>query len=223
MASQKPVAWSYSVLSTFENCPKQYLEVNLKKSVKRENYAASEGARKHKEIELYLLNGTPLSPAVAKSQGVINHFRDMHGQLYVEHQMALTPDRKPCDFKDWNNAWVRAVTDVLVVDGEKATMGDWKFGKPRDGDDQLMLTAAVTFAHFPRVNTIDGIYVYLEHKMCSPTYTYRREDMPDVWQSFTLRYSAILKAIENTQWPARPSGLCGYCPVTSCEYNRGNK
>ena len=219
---QKPVAWSYSVLSTFENCPKQYLEVNLKKSVKKENYAASDGARRHKEIELYLLNGTA-SPTVDKFKPVIDHFKNMNGRLYVEHQMALGVDRKPVDFKDWNNAWVRAVSDVLVVDGDKGIMVDWKFGKPRDGDDQLKLTAGVIMDSFPRINRVEGVYVYLEHKLCSPTYTYTRDQTDDIWQGFTLRYSAILKAIEDTRWPARPSGLCGYCPVTSCEYNRGNK
>ena len=100
---QKPVAWSYSVLSTFENCPKQYLEVNLKKSVKKENYAASDGARKHKEIELYLLNGTP-SPTVDKYKPVIDHFKNSSGRLYVEHQMALGVDRKPVDFKEFFEA-----------------------------------------------------------------------------------------------------------------------
>lgn len=218
----KPVAWSFSVLSTFENCPKQYLEVNLKKSVKKENYAASEGARKHKEIELYLLNGVE-SPTVEKYRRVIDHFRQMPGHLYTEHQMAIDTSHQPVDFKDWNNAWCRAASDVLVVNGDTATVVDWKFGKPRDGDDQLKLNAGIVFDHFPKVNNVEGVYVYLEHKHASPTYKYNRQEYADIWQGFTTRYSAILKAIEETNWPARPSGLCSYCPVTSCTYHRGSK
>lgn len=220
----RPVAWSYSALAMFENCPRQYFEVKIKKSVKQENYAASEGAQKHKEIELYLTQDQkPKSPEILSAMPVIDHFRYMPGKVYPEYAMALDQRYQPCEYKDWNNAWLRAVSDVVVVDGDKAVLADWKFGKPRDGDDQVKLTAAVTFLHFPRVQQVDAIYVYLANRMTSPTYSYQRTDLPDIWQGFMARYSVLLKTVQAGQasdWIPKPSGLCGYCSVLTCEFNR---
>lgn len=220
----KPVAWSHSVLAMFETCPRQYYEVKIRKSVKQENYAASEGAKKHKEIELYLLENEPMAYTEnVQGHKVIDHFKYMNGKLYVEHKMALDVATKPVDFFDWNNAWLRAVSDVLVVDGEKATNVDWKFGKPRDGDDQLKLASAVIFSCFPRVNTVDGLFVYMTPKITSPVYTYRREELDTTWAEYGRRYSELLKATKSLDmkvWAPKPSGLCKkHCGVTSCEFN----
>jgi hypothetical protein len=220
----KPVFWSHSSLSMFETCPRQYYEVKVRKSVKQENYAQSAGAKKHKEIELYLLNNTPVSaPEIKSALPVVDHFRYMPGKLYVEHQMALDEKHQPVDFKDWNNAWLRAVSDALVVNGEVATNVDWKFGKPRDGDDQLRLSSAVIFAHFPRVQRVESVFVYFENKIVSPTYTYDRSGVMDTWSEYGRRYSELLRAARSPDlsvWVPKPSGLCKkWCPVTTCEFN----
>lgn len=222
----RPVAWSYSALSMFETCPRQYYEVRIRKSVKQENYANSAGAKKHKEIELYLINDTPVcSPEIANSIAVVDHFKHMSGRLYTEHQMALDMTHRPVDYKDWNNAWVRAVADALVVDSYKATIADWKFGKPRDGDDQIKLSAAVTMSSFPRVDRVEGVYVYFEHKIVSPTYVYERKDLTDIWAEYGRRYSVLQSTTEKgspAAWVPKPSGLCSkWCPVTTCEFNGG--
>lgn len=222
----KPIHWSFSALEMFETCPRQYYEVKIRKSVKQEHFASSKGAMQHKEVENYLLRGvTPTYPEVVDNMRVIKYFSEMPGKVYTEHKMALTPDYKVCDFMDWNNTWLRAISDLTVVDGDRATIVDWKFGKPRDGDDQIKLTAATAFAHFPRVNTIQGVYVYMTAKLASPTYVYHRADAPEIWRGFAVRYSALEKQARlgnEGDWSPRPSGLCRkHCSVISCEFNGG--
>jgi hypothetical protein len=219
------VFWSHSALAQFETCPRQYYEVRIRKSTAKQNYEASEGVKKHKEIELYLLDNTPVaSPEIKAAMGVIEHFKNMPGKLYPEHRMALTEQLKPTEFTDWNNAWLRAIADLLVVNGDTATIADWKFGKPRDGgDDQLRLTAAVAMTMFPRVEQVQSVLVYVNGQTVSPTYVYERTYLPEIWQGFTARYSVLLRAVRSIDpsvWVPRPSGLCRkYCPVKTCEFN----
>lgn len=222
----KTVAWSFSALELFETCPRQYYEVKIRKSVKQENYAASEGAKKHGEIEHYLKTNTPPTyPDIKASIRVIDHFKNMPGEIYTEYKMALDTQLQPVNYFDWGNVWLRAVTDLLVVQGDTAIQVDWKFGKPRDGDDQLKLCSAAVFAHFPEVKQVKGLYVYFANKMSSPTYVYNRADVEQTWADFGRRYSSLLKAANSLDvnvWVPKPSGLCRkYCGVVTCEFNGG--
>jgi CRISPR/Cas system-associated exonuclease Cas4 (RecB family) len=49
--------------------------------------------------------------------------------------------------------------------------------------------------------------------------TYKREHIDDMWTRLLTRINRVEKSLETDVWPAKPSGLCRYCPCKDfCEF-----
>lgn len=214
----RPVAWSYSALSMFENCPRKYHAVKIAKTFSDANKFNMRGDDEHKCFDYYLKGRSPLPATLQKFQPMLDKFRSAKGELYSEFQMALTEAYKPCSFKDWDNAWVRSVADLLIVIGDTAVMTDWKTGKVKDEPDQMQLAAGLIFQHFPAVNTVRSAYMFIHHNATVP-YTFTRQQVPDIWGNFLPRVKRLTLAVKTDEWPATPNPLCRFCPVKTCPHN----
>lgn len=235
----KPFAWSYSALGSFENCPRQHNEVKIAK-----NFAEVQGPemlwgnRVHKALENRIKGvGGPLS-AEMPYEPIIQAIMKMAegGMIEAEQRGALTRNYQPTTFFG-KDVWVRIITDFTIVKKNNAFVGDWKTGKPTPASAQLKLCAASTFHHISYVDRVTTAFVWLkvlselmaagksvEEAMNDPrvitSETYHRSDLPDIWQEFAPRVTRMERAIEQGNFPPRPSGLCrAHCPVTSCEHN----
>lgn len=211
---------SYSSIKMFENCPKRYFHQRIEKSVKDEgNAVTAYGERIHKALELRLGEETPLDREAkqyeALCQGIARKVGD--GVLTVEEEMTLNQSLEPTGWWD-SDAWLRSKIDVLVRKGSKATMFDWKTGKRRPDFDQLELFALQVFKHYPEVEQVKTTFIWLkESAMDYETYT--RDDEPALWRKLLAKIKRIEGAAEHDNWPAKPSGLCGWCPCKNfCEY-----
>lgn len=221
----KPIiAWSYSALNTFENCPRKYWATKIAKKVSDINKWNTKGDSEHDHFHNYLKKGLALPAAIAHYKPMLDKLKAAPGELYSEMQMTLTQDFVPCNFKDWDNAWVRGATDALVVNGDKATYLDWKSGKFRPGDDQIELSSLLIFKHFPQVQTVKGGLVFYRHNKVHP-HVVHRADEPMLWNSFITRVKEMETAKINDEWPATPNPLCGWCPYLECPHNtnKGDK
>jgi len=146
------IQWSYSGLKDYKNCPRQYQQVKvLKNFTKKQTEQMLYGTEVHKALEDYVRDGTPLLKNYQRYQKQLDPLREMEGTKYPEHEMALTPDKVPCDFRD-PNYWVRGVADLVVVSGDQGFIVDYKTGSNRYPDPkQLQLMALMGFKHFPEV------------------------------------------------------------------------
>ena len=74
------------------------------------------------------------------------------------------------------------------------------------------------FMHYPEVDTVKTCFVWLkETKMDSETFT--RSQLPDITSKLLKRVVRIEKSLESENWPAKPSGLCRFCPARNmCDY-----
>jgi hypothetical protein len=72
--------------------------------------------------------------------------------FYAEQKLALSFAYQPRRFFD-KDVWVRAITDLTIVNGDTAAVIDYKTGKPKPQSAQLKLTAAVTFHTYPQIQT----------------------------------------------------------------------
>lgn len=53
------------------------------------------------------------------------------------------------------------------------------------------------------------------------TEVYYRNDVNKVWAEIMKRIQRINDSLEHDNWPAKPSGLCRYCPARhNCDYAR---
>lgn len=213
--------WSYSSLDTFNTCPRKFYHRYILKEKEPSSPALEHGNAVHAALEARV-KGTPLPECYRKydpmAQSVINAWkRGM--KVYTELKMGLAKEMELCGFFD-KNVWGRGAADVLLVMDDVAIIMDWKTGKKREKEEQLRILALFTFKHFPRVNYIKAANLWLEVGDVGTPYTWTREDEPQQWAVVLPQIQAIEKAFESDKWPEKPSGLCGWCSVKACQFNK---
>ncbi len=216
------LAHSYSSIKMFENCPHRYYHQRIKKSVVDKGGEASmNGERIHKYLEDRIKEGTPLPAEIAHLENAIEAIYKIKGDGFIEaeREMTLDANLKPSTWFS-PDAWMRSKIDVLVLRDEKAAVLDWKTGKRRPDPTQLELFALQVFAHYPYIKSVSTTFLWIPDK-ATDSETYTRSMEADMWASLLKRVNRIEQSLEADKWPAKPSGLCNYCPCKSfCEYAR---
>jgi len=213
--------WSFSSLKQFKNCPRQYYEVKIKK-----NYAIvvspqmQYGTEVHKALEDYARDRTELPKFYRQFKPQVDALLAIPGEQYLEFKMALDDAQRPCDF-DAPDYWVRGIVDFMVIDGDTAYVIDYKTGSNKYPDvNQLKLMSLMIFQLFNKVNTVKAGLLFVVHNSFLPE-EYHRRDITKLWSAFTGDLARMKISFDNDLWPENPTGLCGWCPVKSCQFNRG--
>jgi hypothetical protein len=95
---------------------------------------------------------------------------------------------------------------------------DWKTGKRNPDFFQMELFAAQVLKHYSEVQRVKTSLVWLK-TLEMDTETYTRENSNAIWAGIMQRIQRIHDAYDSAVWPARPSGLCKFCPARhDCEY-----
>lgn len=215
----KPIiAWSYSAISTFENCPRKFWATKIAKVVSDVNKANDDGDREHKAFENYGKKGIRLPAEMQRFEPMIDKIRAMPGEKYFEYQMTLTEKFIPTRWNDWDNAWVRGASDFLNVNNDTAHYLDWKSGKFNATDEQIELASLLIFRHFPNVQRVVGGLIFYNKGKIHP-HVVNRVDEGLLWNGWISRLRALERAVVQNEWPATPNPLCGYCPYKACPHN----
>jgi CRISPR/Cas system-associated exonuclease Cas4 (RecB family) len=214
------IKWSYSGLKQYVNCPKQFNEVRVLQKYKQEDTKYTlYGKEVHKALEDYARDKKPLGRNHKQFQSVVDVLLDIPGEKYVEYQMALRIDHTPCSF-DAPDYWVRGIADLMIVDGDTAFVIDYKTGNNKYADPkQLKLMALMTFAHFPDVETVKGGLLFVVKNSFLPD-EYVRSKQDKYWRDFAGDLQRMEMSYDTGKWLPNPSGLCRYCPVTTCEFHK---
>jgi RecB family exonuclease len=215
------IKWSFSSLKQFINCPRQYNEVKVK-----QNYSTKitqqilYGQEVHKALEDYARDGTELPKFYQKYRPMIDALLDISGKKFFEHKMALDAEKQPCEFDD-KDYWVRGIVDFMVIaDDGTAFIVDYKTGSNKYPDPkQLQLMALLAFVHFPEIRRVKAGLLFVAHNTFLP-YDYEREDNELLWSAFDRDLLRLEAAAEADKWPANPTPLCRWCPVTTCEFHK---
>jgi hypothetical protein len=215
----KMPAWSYSALTAFETCPRQYHLVRVLKIVSDPpNKAATHGNEVHKAFEIAVRDQVPLPEKYSKWQNLAQKLMTAPGKRHAEMKIALNANLQPTGYfaKD---VWLRCVLDYMVEKDANAVVLDYKTGKRKPDSTQLELFAAVTFKIKPYLQTVKTGFLWLpDEKMDKEVY--HPEDMARVWGDFAARVARMQHAFTTDTWTPKPSGLCRqWCPCTSCEFN----
>lgn len=217
-------AWSFSGIKDFDGCPRRYHRVKvLKQHPFVDNDATRYGKVVHTACEEYIRDGKPLAEGLGKFQPMLDKLCAMPGDKFCELEMALDETLAPTTFMG-SNVWVRGIIDLLIVNGDKARIIDYKSGKAKYPDkDQLELMALMTFEYFPKVNEIKGALLFMNHDVLVKA-AYKRDNKVKLWDKWKAKSSILDKAFETDTWHPKPTGLCkAYCPVIDCEFNGKNK
>lgn len=214
------IKWSYSGLKDYVNCPRQYYEVKVAKNfVKRPTEQMLYGTAVHSALEDYVKDSKPLAKNYARYQPMLDALLEIDGERFPEYRMALDTNLNPCSFGA-QEYWVRGIVDLLIVDGETAHIVDYKTGSAKYPDvKQLKLMSLMTYAHFPQVNRIKAGLLFVAHNAFVDE-QYDREQSEQLWKDFFPDLERLKLSHEHNKWPENPTPLCGWCPVTTCQFQK---
>jgi RecB family exonuclease len=226
----KPMAMSYSRLSTFEQCPAKFDYLYVTKLVRDAGSEASEyGNRVHEVLEKYGKDELDLDSLGLEGKqtlqrwgSVVDSIKNKPGEKYYEFNMAVDENNHPVD---WFSAdvFIRSIADVLVVDGSVAYCLDYKTGKVRENPTQLQLFAAMVFWHFPEVETVKTSFIWLKFDEVTNA-TYQRKYLSALWDGLKPRFDKVQETIDLGVFDTKPSGLCPWCPAKGmCPDARGRR
>ena len=212
------VVWSHSSLKDYEGCAHRYYEVKVLKNYKfKDTDATLYGKELHTAAEEYIRDGKALPPQFEFVKDMLDALNRKPGRKLCEHQMALTIDLNPCDWKS-EDVWVRGIADLLIVDDENLTawVVDYKTGNNKYPDrEQLKLMALMVFAHFPHIRKVNAALLFVvKNDMVKASFDLN--DVEPAWWDYRERVARIEQAYDSGVWNMRPSPLCPWCPVTTC-------
>jgi len=210
---------SYSSIKLFENCPLRYYRQRIIKDVSDQGGEASKyGERIHALLEARL-KGSEIDQEVVTYDPLCASVEKLarEGELHIEKELVLNENLHPTGWWD-SDAWLRSKLDVLVLRGPDAVVMDWKTGKRNPDFFQMQIFAAQVFKHYPEVHRVRTSLVWLK-TLEMDTEMYTRVNINSAWAEIMARIQRIHDAYTNDNWPARPSGLCKFCPARdTCEF-----
>lgn len=162
------LAWSYSRLNMYEECPQKTKFKHLDKLPEpAAGKAMQRGSKIHEECETWLRSKETAIPESMKL--FAREFRTLRKitNLQIEQQWAFTNEWKPADWFDTTgNTWVRIVVDAagIVNKGKKLTYRiiDFKTGKVRDKNDEQLELYGIAGFHLQGVDAVQGELWYLD-------------------------------------------------------------
>lgn len=204
---------TYSKMSAWRNCPRQYHERYIAKRLPFEETPEMRiGTEKHKVLENCVRHGCPPPTAGYKIPPGLPLLLRTHG-AEAEVRMAIDRAGGPAP---WASAWLRGVIDVYLPRRPLVVMIDWKTGRPDYTDPLQAHVYAALCAFDPSIKRANFIFSYISHGV------HKMFKLDPVASLSTVRNVANAMAADD-QWLPKPSGLCGWCPVTTCEYHRRKK
>lgn len=214
------VKWSYSGLKQYTNCPHQYQQVKvLQRYPVKVTQQMQYGTDVHKALEDYVRDDAPLPLFYTKFKKMVDSLKEIPGERYIEHKMALRTDSTPCGFAD-DDYWVRGIADLLIINGGSAFIIDYKTGSNKYPDPaQLKLMALMVFAHFPNVLEVKAGLLFVVHNSFL-TEDYKRDYIGRYWDYFAPSLKRLERSFSEDWWPANPTPLCRWCPVKTCEFHK---
>ncbi len=225
------IALSYSRLSNYEQCPRQFQSKYITKTYPddSDNPYFIRGNKIHKQLDEYVKamamatetfsNFPDLSPEAANAVGIIESVYSNYTDIWSEQQIAVDENFNEISWFS-KAAFYRVIYDLMAINGDKALLLDWKTGKVREYDDkptgQLHLAAAICMAIKPEVDEVTTAYAFLEHKHTLAK-TFYREDLPDMLEPFQKAY---INVNDDKEFKPTVNKYCYFCKIdpSECEF-----
>lgn len=219
-------AWSYSSIKTFDQCPKKYFHLKVKKDYKDEDTTATlYGTELHKAAEEFISLGKPVPARFAFIQDALDALQKIPGEKFCELKLGVAKrDGRftPCDFYA-KDVWWRGIIDLVIINKQKRTayLVDYKTSKNTRYADtkQLDLMAGAIFTHYPDIVEIKSALLFVVcNEMVKKKHEYiMRTSYLNTMEPELARLEA---AIKTDVWNPVSGPLCKFCPVTECAHNR---
>lgn len=206
----KKLAYSFTALKDFDNCPQKFYRYRVSKEVKDgETEALRYGTWVHAALEQRVRDGLPLPDTLKQYEGIAAKFSAANAKVEQEYTLDYR-----MNFTTWfgKDVFFRAKIDVEThPTPESATLWDFKTGTRRVDPDQLEINAWLMFRKYPEVKTIKAGFIWLKDGKIDTFEFDRQTHAEHIGVKTIIRTKAIERAQESNNWPGKPSGLCRFC------------
>lgn len=216
-------AWSYSRLTTFEQCPLRAKIAYVDRIPEPERplpagkteHPNDRGTRIHEAAELFVKGGVELITELKDFKDEFENLRSLYaaGQVSLEGEWGINREWMPVGWMA-REVWCRVKLDAMVrLSDTQAVVIDYKTGKKAGNEvkhaEQTQLYAIATMDRFPSMEIITAELWYTDQNDMT-SFEFTREDI----ERYRERYDARgEKMTSETEFVARPSIFnCKWCP-----------
>jgi hypothetical protein len=213
--------WSYSSLDLFNQCPHKYYRLKVKKDIKEpQSDHLIYGLEVHKVAEEYIRDGVPIPEKYKYIEPSLEKLKGYEGEHLCEYRMGLTRNLEPCGFFD-KKVWWRGIADLIILQGDKAKVVDYKTGKSSKYADtkQLEILSLAVFKHFPQVKHVKGGLLFVvANEFVKDEFNVEKGSV--YWERWLTGTARLEQAFQVNVWNPRPNFTCSkWCPVKDCTHN----
>lgn len=205
--------WSYSRLSTWEECPRQYQYYYKERldGFRPPSIAAGRGTELHSQGEAYLKGDLKIyPPEFQKVSAHAMYLKKMAAE--AEIKLAVNEKWEPVDYES-PEVYLRCIIDIKFHergdDKHVVHIQDWKTGQIYDSHkDQLDTYVAIAASHFPDATEYRSRAVYIDLGTLSTP----KVVPPDRVKPIRLMLDGRIKNAESdTIYPTRSGTHCRWC------------
>lgn len=237
---ERITSWSFSRYATYEECPAKARYKFIDRRKEPGSKAMDRGGDVHLLAE-HAVKGTVPALGDFKSLGEaeateairalkarkppahLSNFAEEFAAVRktrgaaAELELAFTREWDPCDWRDWNRAWLRVKIDLLIPPAAPdyvVRVVDHKTGRVKSGGygEQLELYAIGGMLRYPQAKTADTRLWYLDAGVIVPEEdkeaTFQRRQLPKLIKVWEARVAPMLS---DTVFAPRPGPYCRYC------------
>ena len=223
-------SWSYSRLTTFEQCGLRAKLAYVDKIPEpprplppgKLEHANDRGTRVHDAAERFVKENIELIPELHKFKPEFQQLKEYFkkGKVSLEGDWATDRDWQPVNWKA-KDAWLRMKLDALVRPTKThGVVIDYKTGKMFGNEikhaEQGQLYQLATFLRYPEIQTIDVEFWYTDIDDIKRT-TFSRDQGLRFYRNFNDR--GVRMTSPAADLAARPSiSACRWCPFKNTEH-----
>lgn len=221
-----PTAWSYSRLSQYRKCPRQFFFAIVEKRPIPKAPAMERGTAVHDGIQRYIEGKAKALPKLPPNQkgeafsmtapvvALYKRLRTLKAQCELEY--AVDEKWRPSSWFD-PTTWLRAKLDArLWVPKDKVSeVYDHKTGKERAEEhaEQLEIYAAVEWQHQPLAEEVRASMVYADGGgITTAVFTDRETTLKRLMKKWAKEAKPMLT---DRKFKATPGSECKWCPFSS--------
>jgi CRISPR/Cas system-associated exonuclease Cas4 (RecB family) len=227
----------YSKIADYLDCPRKFhdkyvVPSNYDHDADKNSPILTRGKELHASVEMYIRSRLenkypkPLVQEAANAKGIVDRILDNYEYVQPEQRVAIDENWENIPITEFwkektnQKTYMRAVYDIVAIEGDKALLCDVKTGKFRPYADsqhsQLKLSAAILMSVTPQVQSVKTAYLYIDHKK-TVTVEFNRDQLEDIKQPFIN----IAKEINETEhFDEKPSSSCRWCKALSCPFRK---
>ena len=216
-------SWSYSRYRDWNKCAAYAAYKHLDRIPEPPSAPMQRGIEIAQESEDYLKGKTSRVPASIKSLAAdFRHIRKQKTK-FVEEMWAFTADWVPCDWRDWDNCWVRIKIDSGYIDvpDDRVMIFDGKSGKykPYDNEsymEQLSLYIVGASQRFDN-NNFAAQLLYTDHGIKFPEEGPVMADRKEATKMRKAWERRVRPMFNDTRFNPSPGRHCQWCPYSKAK------